>query len=162
MHGKYKLVFNVIAILVLLTAIVGIPSTLAQAKSPSRPLLADGDYLWAKNWSASDVGEAISLAIDSNDNVYTTGRFGGTIDFDPGPGTFNLTSTGFDIFVSKLDSNGNFVWAKNMGGSGPNAYTAVTTSNAIALDANGNVYVTGRFCGTVDFDPGPGDQHRFL
>ena len=44
-----------------------------------------------------------SIAIDSNSNVYTTGMFSGTADFDPGAGTFNLTSAGSgDIFVSKL------------------------------------------------------------
>ena len=156
MQNKHKLTFNVLAILTLLTAMAGLPSTLVQAKASSRPLLADGDYLWAKNWNAWYMGEKGGITIDSNDNVYTTGRFGGTVDFDPGPGTFNLTSTGFDIFVSKLDNNGNLVWAKNMGGSGPDAYTVVTTSNDIALDTNGNVYVTGKFCGMVDFDPGPG------
>src|SRR5438552_13354363 len=40
-----------------------------------------------------------------------------TADFDPGPGTYNLTSAGSsDIFISKLDSAGNFTWAKRLGG----------------------------------------------
>ena len=48
----------------------------------------------------------------------SVGSFGGTVDFDPGAGTFNLTAAGrFNIFVSKLDSDGDFVWARAMGGT---------------------------------------------
>ena len=62
-----------------------------------------------------DSGNAI--AVDAAGNVYTTGYFNATADFDPGDGVFNLTSVGdSDIFVSKLDNTGNLVWAKRMGG----------------------------------------------
>ncbi len=92
---------------------------------------------------------SVSIAVDASGNVYTTGYFQGTVDFDPAPGTFNLTSAGgFDIFISKLDALGNFVWAKNMGG--PDA----DESNSIALDPSGNVLITGYFTRIVDFDPG--------
>jgi hypothetical protein len=78
-------------------------------------------------------------------------RFQGTADFDPGAGTFHLTSSGSDdIFVSKLDSAGNFVWAKAMGGPSGDA------GQGIAVDGAGNVYTTGSFQGTADFDPGAG------
>ncbi len=50
-----------------------------------------------------------SLSVDALGNVYTIGSFSGMADFDPGSGTFNLTSMGgYDIFVSKLDKSGNF------------------------------------------------------
>ena len=95
------------------------------------------------------------ITVDNNGNVYTTGDFDGTGDFDPGPGVYNLTSAGSeDIFVSKLDVNGNFVWAKRMGGGGPS--TANDYGRSVVVDANGNVYVTGWFNYTADFDPGPG------
>lgn len=54
-----------------------------------------------------------------------------------------------DIFVQKLDTDGNFVWANAMGG------TSVDVGNSLAIDSAGNVYSTGYFEGTVDFDPGP-------
>ena len=62
--------------------------------------------------------------------------------------TANLTSAGGkDVFVD--DSNGNYVWAKAMGGSGDD----LTSTNAISIDANDNIYNSGYFNGTADFDP---------
>ena len=96
--------------------------------------------------------EGTSIAVDATGNVFTTGYFFSTSDFDPGTGTFNLTSLGLDdIFVSKLDALGNFVWTKQWGG------TSAENSYSIAVDASGNVLTTGSFqSSTVDFDPGPG------
>ncbi|MEA3445471.1 MAG: SBBP repeat-containing protein [Bacteroidota bacterium] len=113
---------------------------------------ASGNFVWAKNMGGSDWNEGYSIAIDASGNVYTTGHFEGTADFDPGSGTYILSSNnGYDdIFISKLDASGNFVWAKAMGGSfDDNGF-------ALAIDASGNVYTTGIFCGTADFEPGSG------
>jgi|TARA_B110000240_G_C13479199_1_gene444548 hypothetical protein len=112
---------------------------------------ANGDFLWAKSFGGgvfSDLG--YSIAVDSLGNVYTIGDFTGTIDFDPGAGTNNLTSNSQDIFIHKMDTNGNFLWAKSFGG-GDNDYGL-----SISIDRSGNVYTTGYFQGTVDFDPGTG------
>jgi hypothetical protein len=112
---------------------------------------ASGNFLWAKSMGGTSNDWASSIAVDAVENVYTTGNFVGTADFDPGPGTYNLTSAGSaDIFISKLDSNGNFLWAKSLGGNIDDG------GNSIAVDAGGNVYTTGGFQGTADFDPGPG------
>jgi hypothetical protein len=92
-----------------------------------------------------------STAVDANGNVYMTGYFGDSADFDPGPGTANLVSAGAsDIFICKWDAAGNFVWAIRFGGPFEDL------SNAIDIDKSGNIYVTGGFQDTVDFDPGPG------
>lgn len=100
----------------------------------------DANLVWAKSigGTLNDIGR--SIAIDVAGNVYTTGVFQGTEDFDPGPGVVNLTSVGgSDIFISKLDASGNFVWAKNIGGSSDdNGYS-------IAVDASGNVFTSGFF-----------------
>ncbi len=110
-----------------------------------------GNFVWAKSLGGTDVDVANAIALDAFGNVYTTGHFRGTADFDPGAGTLNLTSAGgFDGFVSKLDSAGNFVWAKALGG------TSDDSASGIALDAFGNVYTTGNFFGTADFNPGDG------
>jgi hypothetical protein len=113
---------------------------------------SSGNFVWAKSFSGSDGEGGQSITVDNSGNVYTTGYFQGTIDFDPGAGTANLTGVaGYDVFVSKLDSSGNFVWAKSFSGS-----TSSEVGNSIAVDSSGNVYTTGYFHGTADFDPGAG------
>src|SRR5215204_2066074 len=77
-------------------------------------------------------GEAI--AIDGSENSYTSGSFANTVDFDPGAGIFELTAQSTDVFVVKLDTNGDFVWAKSMGGIGNDE------GLAIQLDGSGNIY----------------------
>ena len=99
--------------------------------------------------------ETLSIAVDSSGNIYSTGIFTGTVDFDPGDGVANLTSAGEnDIFVSKLDPSGNYLWAKRFGD------TTGDTGKSIAIDSSGNVLVTGDFTGTIDFDPGAGVANR--
>jgi len=122
-----------------------------QAESLASPLYTSGDLLWAKSMGGTRDDFSDSIAVDSSGNIYTTGSFEGTADFDPGAGTFNLTGAGGgDIFVSKLDSSGNFVWAKRMGG------TDYENGYSIAVDSSGNIYTTGSFEGTADFDSGAG------
>lgn len=116
---------------------------------------SSGSFIWAKSLGGNQNEQAFSLALDSESNVFTTGYFEGTVDFDPGAGTYNIQENGNsdvgDVFVAKLDSSGNFIWAKCMGGSGYDwAYDLV-------LDERSNVYTTGFFDPTnPDFDPGTG------
>ncbi|MEB3295528.1 MAG: hypothetical protein VKJ24_20435, partial [Synechococcales bacterium] len=78
----------------------------------------NGNLVWAKSMEGSELGYVTSLEVDTSGNVYLTGEFSQTVDFDPGISTSPLTSKGdTDIFVSKLDSNGNFLWAKGVGGN---------------------------------------------
>ncbi len=110
-----------------------------------------GNFVWAKRMGGTNVERGIGIAVDDSANVYTTGFFEGTADFDPGSGTANLLSAGsYDAFVLKLDSAGNYVWAKRMGGSSDEA------ARGIAIDGFGNIHVAGSFQGTADFDPGSG------
>jgi len=98
--------------------------------------------------SGVDFGQ--SIAVDNAGNVYSTGLFANTADFDPGPGVFNLTSAGsWDIYMQKLDSAGVFLWAKKVGSAGDDRGLSIATDGA-------GVYLTGMFTSTVDFDPGPG------
>ena len=104
---------------------------------------------WAKQIGGTDADLSYAITVDATGNIYTTGYFAGTVDFDPGVGVFNLTAIGNgDIFISKLDTSGNFIWAKQLGGSNFEFGLSIT------LDKVGNIYTTGYFSGTVDFDPG--------
>src|SRR5678815_2255104 len=98
---------------ILYVAFLFLPFSPAIAQSPN--------WLWAKQLYGTAHDEyGWSVAVDPhNGDVYTTIYFFGTVDFDPGPGVFNLTSAGgSDIFISKLDSAGNFIWEKKIGGIG--------------------------------------------
>ena len=104
------------------------------------------DWALSAGGSAFEMGKDVTT--DNQGNVYITGYFRDVVDFDPGPGTVNLTSNGAtDIFVQKLDSQGNLLWVRGFGSNSSDI------GLAIAVDANGGVYTTGRFYGSVDFDP---------
>src|SRR5262249_60299529 len=106
----------------------------------------------------SEAGGAI--AADAPGNVFVTGTFAGTVDFNPDPGaTYNLTPQGTDptvpdVFVTKLAPDGSLSWAGQMGG--PNA---VESSAGLALDPAGNGYVTRTFSLFSDFDPHPNQSY---
>ncbi len=94
-----------------------------------------------------------AFEIDGNDNLYIAGDFSNTVDFDFGTNTANLTANGVangagDIFFAKYDKDGNYVWAKGIGGTGGDA------AHRIDIDKAGNVWIAGWFGGTVNFDPG--------
>jgi hypothetical protein len=114
-----------------------------------------GSYNWTVTWGGTGYEFGNQVAIDSANAVYIAGQFEGTVDFNPGSVFDNHTSQGMaDIFVSKLDSAGNFVWARTLGSTGEDRGFFVTS------DSNNNVYSCGRYSDTVDFDPGTGtDDH---
>ena len=115
-------------------------------------LNASGDFVWARQLAGARDEYGFSLVVDESGNVYTTGWFSGSTDFDPGAESYILTSVlnGSNIFISKLNTNGNFVWAKSIGGGD---FTN-SRGSAIVVDSDNNIYTTGVFTGTADFDPG--------
>lgn len=118
-----------------------------QALSAQGPTL---DWAVSTGGNGFDIGRAVAL--DAQGNACVAGFFQGTADFDPGPSTMSLTSNGDnDAFIQKLDVNGGLLWVRTLGG------TMVDEAKGIAVDqVTGDVYVTGRFSGTIDSDPGPG------
>lgn len=113
---------------------------------------ANGNFTWAKQIGANVNDISMSIALDQNADPYLTGRFSNVVDFDPGPGIYNIIPTGYtDIFVCKLNTNGNFVWAKHVGAS-----LDQCEGSSLTTDGAGSVLVTGSFNATADFDPGPG------
>ncbi len=109
----------------------------------------NGNCVYANGIGSS--GRGHDIIVDNDENVYVTGAFSETSDFDPGPGTANLTSNGIiDFFFAKYDSFGNYVFAKSAGSS------ISDYAFSIALDDFNNIYLAGFFWGIADFDPGPG------
>src|SRR5687768_2500905 len=87
------------------------------------------DYAWAKSIGGDGVidDEGLATTVDTNGDVYTTGFFSGSGDFDPGPGTTILTAGGDrDIFITKFDLGGNLVWAKAIGSTGQDVGNDIT------------------------------------
>jgi len=112
---------------------------------------AAGNFLWAAQVGStgSDIGYGIAVAPDAG--VYVTGYFSGAADFDPGSGTYNLSSAGSsDAFLLKLTAGGAFTWARRWGG------TSTDGAYGLAIGADSSVSTTGWFVGTVDFNPGAG------
>ena len=117
-------------------------------------LNANGDFQWAKTFGEANYDRGYGITVDNSGNVYTIGSFLDTVDFDPGTGTDNHSSSKFDIFIQKLDATGNYVWTKTFGG------TDDDYGQSVVIDDSGNIYSTGYFGETADFDPGTGtDNH---
>jgi hypothetical protein len=111
----------------------------------------NGAFIWAFSLGSTEWDWGFGITTDTFENVYITGRFEGTIDFDPGAGVHTLSSSSnSDGFILKLESNGSFLWARNMGEAGTG------TGREIVVDNSGNVFTIGTFNFTADFDPGPG------
>lgn len=123
-------------------------------------LLLFTSCLWAQNppqlqfankQTTSGFGGSIAIlnsTKDANNNMYYVGYFYNTADFDPSSNEANLTSIGtYDTFISKYDAQGNYLWAKKIGGTAGNII-----SGNITIGGN-FLYVTGNYTGTVDFDP---------
>jgi len=108
---------------------------------------ADGSHVWSKRFGDTSEDRGSSVATDASNNVLFTGFFNGTVDFGGGP----LTSAGLDdIYIAKFAADGSHLWSKRFGDTLP-----VDFGLSVAVDASGNVLVTGVFGGTVDFGGGP-------
>jgi len=112
---------------------------------------SDGSYGWTKTMGGTEDDYCSSVAVDGDGNIYATGYFRGTVDFDPGAGTDTHVSAGErDIFILKINADGSYGWTQKIGGS------SIDGGRAVAVDGNGNIFTTGFFSGSVDFDFSPG------
>jgi PKD-like domain/Secretion system C-terminal sorting domain len=110
------------------------------------------EFEWALQQGGQGGENGRAIVSDNWGNIYVTGSFSDTVDFDPGPDEYTLIAEGSrDLFVSKMNPTGQLLWAQSIGG-----YGDFSLGRAISLDTAGNVYVTGEFQGTIDFDFGSG------
>ena len=113
-------------------------------------LNSSGGLVWAKPLLGDVSTFVYGLDTDSVGNIYATGTFHGTVDLDPGAGVYSRITVGQgDIFVMKLNSMGNLMWAESFGGHGNDV------SSGIAVDAIGDVYMAGSYREPFDVNPDP-------
>ncbi len=118
-----------------------------------------GYYQWIRFIDARGTAETLDVATDGLGNVYSTGKFDQTADFNPtGGGDIRINTSGeyssnTDIFLCKYNSGGTFYWARTMGGTGSDR------GQGVATDQSGNIYMGGDFGTTVNFAPEGEDIH---
>lgn len=115
-------------------------------------LNSSGSLVWAKALTGNAATFVYGLDVDSSGAIYATGIYNGSVDLDPGAGAYSRTTVGLsDIFVMKLTSAGNFVWAETFGSA------VGETSWAIAVDGSGDIHFAGSYRESFDADPDPFD-----
>lgn len=117
---------------------------------------SSGDFEGVRTWGGTQPDSGNDVVIDGTGNIYVAGSFRYTVDFDPGPGSYWCsTNGGYDVYMSKFDPDGEFLWVRTWGGH------SYDSGYGIAVDNADNTYVTGYFTYLADFDPGPGvDEHN--
>ncbi|MCF0069547.1 SBBP repeat-containing protein [Dyadobacter sp. CY261] len=104
---------------------------------------AEGVFQWIRSIGNTGYDEGRGIAVDSSGDVYVAGDYYGTVS----AGNMSVTSVGdADVFVAKYNTNGEAQWIRSVGSAGGER------GHDLALDANGNVYVTGEFQGTGKFE----------
>lgn len=107
---------------------------------------SNGNFVWARSWGGISSDYARSLLIDANDRLHVGGAFTEIVDFNPAAGMSTKTSAGMsDAYVSRFDSNGNFLGVTSYGGI-ENDYL-----RDLVGDSSGNIYAGGYFYGTSQF-----------
>ena len=116
---------------------------------------------WGFSLGSGGANMAKTIVVDDSSNIFIGGYFEGIVDFDPSQNVVNENAgNGRNGFIAKYNSLGNFQWVKNIG----NEETAPFEDNDlrfeeindIALDIDGNVYITGVYDGTIDVDNSDG------
>ena len=106
---------------------------------------ANGNQVWAKSFGDLDDQIGYSVAADNKGNIVLTGTAAGKTDF--GGGLLGSSSSGqIDFFIASFASDGSHRWSKVFGDNNPQA------GRDVAVDAAGNVLLTGHFTGTINFD----------
>lgn len=116
----------------------------------------NGGFLWVKQLQCqyTDIVNRVrDIAVDNSGDIYLTGNFNGAVDFDPGSGTqlFSTAQYGsngqfiYDAFLTKLSSNGNFVWAKSYG-----TLNGMEKGMSLFIDNNNDIIFTGNFNDNID------------
>ncbi|MEX1187957.1 MAG: T9SS type A sorting domain-containing protein [Bacteroidia bacterium] len=114
---------------------------------------ASGNLRWFRTWGSTGADEIQGIAINDAGKIAVTGGFNGTVDFDSGPDTDELTAQSTDLFLAIYNQDGTYERAINIGGTG------FDFGNAVFMQGD-FVTVGGLFANTVDFDPSVQEELR--
>ena len=123
---------------------------------------SNGNHIWNRQFNNPtntqyDLDKIYALQVDATGNIYATGSFNATVDFDPSAAVYNLTSavtgTSTDIFILKMNNSGNFVWAKALQNNSGSTSPITDAGYSIGIDLSGNVYSTGYYTFSLDANP---------
>lgn len=116
---------------------------------------SDGNALWVRTVQGTLVAGAHRVAFDAGGNVYVMGSFAGSMTI--GPFTFQSSVNSRDVFIAKLDPNGNVLWARAFGGPLDETTNPSATAGRAGLALSGtNLFATFDFAGSVQIDVGGG------
>ncbi|HQW32730.1 MAG TPA: hypothetical protein PLS92_09995 [Flavobacteriales bacterium] len=96
---------------------------------------ADATLLWQVPMATPGGAFVNAAMMDADGNVYVSGHFSGTVDFDPGTGNSATTAQSFDFYVQKLHADGSFAWVAHGG--------TENGARELAMGPNGHVYAAG-------------------
>ena len=103
----------------------------------------NGNYLWVRNGLNYYDDRGLGLCVDPSGNSYVTGTCWGGLEFGP-LSVYNSTSYTDQIFVTKIDPNGNIIWMKNAGVDFAAVFPYCDDHGLdLVSDSQGNIYVTG-------------------
>jgi len=111
---------------------------------------ADGEFVWVRTIGTSAIDTAGNIGIDSSGDVFYGGYFEANIDLDPTAGTDNFVcAKDFHSFFTKLDSEGNYLFSRTIGGGEGEGAGLI----GLSVTSDDDIIVCGNFQGTIDFDP---------
>jgi hypothetical protein len=108
---------------------------------------AAGAHVWSKRFGGVSDDRGTGVAVSGTGDVVVTGYFNATADFGGGA---QVSTGGVDIFLAKYSSAGTHTWSKVFG----TTYGYGDVSRGVALDASGNIALTGSILGPVNFGGG--------
>ncbi len=97
----------------------------------------NGNLIWVNQIGGSGYDQVWSIITDKKGNIYSTGTFTDTVDFNPDTGKAILSALVENLFIQKLNPSGSLIWVKKINGPGRQS------SRALTLDSEGNIYITG-------------------
>ena len=124
--------------------------------------LDSDSWIFAEIINSGSANQVASVATDGEGNTIIAGRYYGTLTL----GSHSITnpSTSYSLFIAKFASDGTWDWLKGAGGSSNNA--PVTQAESVAINNEGDIFVTGHFTDTISFGTtsltSPGNYDLFV